>query len=151
FEQKTKRTQGYDYAVVTNVADVVGGHNKVSELKQASRIKGFNAIFATASIEAAKRYYLEFKKQQADLLPDQRLKVATIFSYAANEDVGDDYLDEEGFETSSLDQSSRDFLDEAIKDYNKLFGTSYDTSADKFHNYYKDLSLRLKNREIDLV
>lgn len=151
FEQKTKRTQGYDYSVVTNVADVVGSRNKVSELRQASRVKGFNAIFATASIDAAKRYYLEFKKQQAGLLPDQRLKVATIFSYAANEDVGDDYLDEEGFETSSLDQSSRDFLDEAIKDYNALFGTSYDTSADKFQNYYKDLSLRLKNREIDLV
>ncbi|SNS03581.1 type I restriction enzyme, R subunit [Methylobacillus rhizosphaerae] len=151
FEQKTKRTQGYDYSVVTNVADVVGSRNKVSELKQASRVKGFNAIFATASIDAAKRYYLEFKKQQADLTPDQRLKVATIFSYAANEDVGDDYLDKEGFETSSLDQSSRDFLDEAIKDYNALFGTSYDTSADKFQNYYKDLSLRLKNREIDLV
>lgn len=151
FEQKTKRTQGYDYSVVTNVGDVVGSRNKVSEVKQASRVKGFNAIFATASIDAAKRYYLEFKKQQADRTPDQRLKVATIFSYAANEDVGDDYLDEEGFETSSLDQSSRDFLDDAIKDYNALFGTSYDTSADKFQNYYKDLSLRLKNREIDLV
>jgi type I restriction enzyme R subunit len=99
----------------------------------------------------AKRYYLEFKKQQADLTPDQRLKVATIFSYAANEDVGDDYLDEEGLETSSLDQSSRDFLNEAIEDYNALFGTSYDTSSDKFQNYYKNLSLRLKNRELDLV
>ena len=151
FDQKTKRTQGYDYSIVTNVADVVGGRNRVVELKQASRVKGFNAIFATASIEAAKRYYLEFKKQQSDLAPDRRLTVATIFSYAANEDVGDDYLDEEGFETSSLDQSSRDFLDEAIEDYNALFGTSYDTSADKFQNYYKDLSLRLKNRELDLV
>ncbi len=151
FDQKTKRTQGYDHSVVANVADVVGGRNKVIELKHASRVKGFNAIFATASIEAAKRYYLEFKKQQSDLAPDRRLTVATIFSYAANEDVGDDYLDEEGFETSSLDQSSRDFLDEAIEDYNALFGTSYDTSADKFQNYYKDLSLRLKNRELDLV
>lgn len=151
FDQKTKRTQGYDYSVVANVADVVGSRIKIAEIKQASRVKGFNAIFATASIDAAKRYYLEFKKQQAELTPDQRLKVATIFSYAANEDVGDDYLDEEGFETSALDQSSRDFLDDAIKDYNALFGTSYDTSADKFQNYYKDLSLRLKNRELDLV
>jgi len=151
FDQKTKRTQGYEYSVVANVAEVVASRNKVAELKRAGRVRGFNAIFATASIDAAKRYYLEFKKQQADLVPDQRLKVATIFSYAANEDVGDDYLDEEGFETSSLDQSSRDFLDEAIKDYNALFGTSYDTSADKFQNYYKDLSLRLKNRELDLV
>ncbi|MFJ4337773.1 type I restriction endonuclease subunit R [Streptomyces sp. NPDC088915] len=151
FDQKTKRSHGYDYSVVANVADVIGSRNKVAELKQASRMKGFNAIFATASIEAAKRYYLEFKKQQAVLVPDRRLKVATIFSYAANEDVSDDYLNEEGFETSSLDQPSRDFLEEAIKDYNALFGTSYDTSADKFQNYYKDLSLRLKNREIDLA
>ncbi|WP_062642102.1 type I restriction endonuclease subunit R [Streptomyces maremycinicus] len=151
FDQKTKRTQGYDYSVVANVAEVVGGRTKVAELKQASRLKGFNAIFATASIDAAKRYYLEFTRQQDELTPDRRLKVATIFSYAANEDAGDDYLDEEGFETSSLDQSSRDFLDEAIKDYNALFGTSYDTSSDKFQNYYKDLSLRLKNRQLDLV
>jgi type I restriction enzyme R subunit len=151
FDQKTKRTQGYDYSVVANVGDVVASRNRVPELKQASRVKGFNAIFATASIDAAKRYYLEFKQQQADLARDQRLKVATIFSYAANEDIGDYYLDEEGFETSSLDQPSRDFLDEAIKDYNALFGTSYDTSSDKFQNYYKDLSLRLKNRELDLV
>ncbi|MER7908440.1 type I restriction endonuclease subunit R [Streptomyces sp. NPDC096068] len=151
FDQKTKRSHGYDYSVVANVADVIGSRNKVAELKQASRVKGFNAIFATASIDAAKRYYLEFKRQQAALVPDRRLKVATIFSYAANEDVSDDYLDEEGFETSSLDQPSRDFLEEAIKDYNAVFGTSYDTSADKFQNYYKDLSLRLKNREIDLV
>ena len=114
-------------------------------------MRGFNALFATASIDAAKRYYAEFKKQQTELAPDRRLKIGLIFSYAANEDVGDDYLDEEGFETASLDQSSRDFLDEAIKDYNAIFGTSFDTSADKFQNYYKDLSLRLKSREIDLV
>jgi type I restriction enzyme R subunit len=151
FDQKTKRSQGYAHSIVTNVADVVASRNKVDELTRFSRTKGFNAIFATASIDAAKRYYLEFKMQQAGLTPDRRLKVATIFSYAANEDVGDDYLDEEGFETTSLDQSSRDFLDEAISDYNALFATNYDTSADKFQNYYKDLSLRLKNREIDLV
>lgn len=151
FDQKTKRTQGYDYAVVTNVADVVGGRTAAAELKQASRVKGFNALFATASIEAAKRYYREFARQQADLVPDQRLKIATIFSYAANEELDGDHLDEEGFETASLDQSSRDFLDEAIADYNAMFGTSYDTSAEKFQNYYKDLSLRLKNREVDLV
>lgn len=151
FDQKTKRARGYDYSVITNVADVVGSRYRVAEIMQASRVKGFNAIFATASIDAAKRYFLEFKKQQANLPPGRRLKVATIFSYAANEDVGDDYLDEEGFETSALDQSSRDFLDEAIKDYNLMFGTSYDTGADSFQNYYKDLSLRLKNRELDLV
>ncbi|WP_441962372.1 type I restriction endonuclease subunit R [Mycolicibacterium houstonense] len=151
FDQKTKRMRSYDYSVIANVADVVGDRNKIAEIRQASRVKGFNAIFATASIDAAKRYYLEFKKQQANLSRGRKLKVATIFSYAPNENVGDDYLDEEGFETTTLDQSSRDALDEAIADYNLLFGTSYDTSADGFQNYYKDLSLRLKNREVDLV
>ncbi|MGV0677992.1 type I restriction endonuclease subunit R [Mycolicibacterium fortuitum] len=151
FDQKTKRARSFDYSVVANVADVVCNRNEVVEIKRASRIKGFNAIFATASIDAARRYFLEFKKQQSDLPTGRRLKVATIFSYAANEDVGDDYLDEEGFEPSALDQSSRDFLDGAIKDYNALFGTSYDTSSESFQNYYKDLSLRLKNRELDLV
>ncbi|WP_027861736.1 type I restriction endonuclease subunit R [Marmoricola sp. URHB0036] len=131
FDQKTRRAQHYSLA--------------------GKRVHGFNALFATASIDAAKRYYAEFKEQQKDSTPDQRLKVGIIYSYAANEDVGDDYLDDEGFETSSLDQSSRDFLDEAIADYNAMFGTSFDTSADKFQNYYKDLSLRLKSREIDLV
>lgn len=131
FDQKTKRSQHYSLA--------------------GKRVHGFNALYATASIDAAKRYYTEFEEQQKDLTPDQRLKIATIFSYAANEDVGDDYLDDEGFETSSLDQSSRDFLDAAIQDYNAIFGTSFDTSSDRFQNYYKDLSERLKKREIDLV
>lgn len=131
FDQKTKRAQHYSL--------------------QGKRVHGFNALFATASIDAAKRYYAEFQEQQRNLTPDQRLKIGIIFSYAANEDVGDDYLDEEGFETSSLDQSSRDFLDAAIQDYNQIFSTSFDTSADKFQNYYKDLSERLKKREIDLV
>lgn len=131
FDQKTKRAQHYSL--------------------EGKRVRGFNALFATASIDAAKRYYAEFKAQQEELPTDQQLKVGTIFSYAPNEDVGDDYLDEEGFETSALDQPSRDFLDAAIEDYNATFGTSFDTSADKFQNYYKDLSERLKKREIDLV
>ncbi len=131
FDQKTKRAQHYALA--------------------GKRVRGFNALFATASIDAAKRYYAEFKAQQKDLTPDQRLKIGIIFSYAANEDIGDDYLGEEVFETEALDQSSRDFLDAAISDYNAIFATTFDTSADKFQNYYKDLSLRLKRREIDLV
>jgi len=130
FDQKTKRSEHYPLA--------------------GRRVRGFNALFATASIEAAKRYYLEFKRQQEGLGPDRRLKVGIIYSYAANE-AFDDYLDEEGFETDALDQSSRDFLDAAIADYNAMFGTSFDTSSDRFQNYYKDLSLRLKSREIDLV
>ena len=131
FDQKTRRAEHYSLA--------------------GKRVHGFNALFATASIEAAKRYYREFLAQQEGVVPDRRLKVGLIYSYASNEAVADDYLDEEGFETEALDQSSRDFLDEAIRDYNATFGTSFDTSADRFQNYYKDLSLRLKRREIDLV
>jgi len=131
FDQKTKRAQHYSLA--------------------GQRVHGFNALFATASIDAAKRYYTEFKAQQADLPPDRRLKIGIIYSYAANEVIGNDYLAEEGFETSALDGPSRAFLEDAIQDYNAIFGTSFDTSADKFQNYYKDLSLRLKSREIDLV
>ncbi|MEN6429337.1 MAG: type I restriction endonuclease subunit R [Coriobacteriales bacterium] len=130
FDQKTKRAEHYSLA--------------------GKRVHGFNALFATASIEAAKRYYQEFRKQQEDLPPDRRLKVGLIYSYAANEEL-EGYLEEEGFETGALDQSSRDFLDDAIADYNAYFGTSFDTSSDKFQNYYKDLSMRLRNREIDHV
>ncbi len=151
FDQKTKRSNGYQFSGVTNIADVAVGRNRVDEVKVSRRVNGFNAIFATASIDAAKRYYNQFAVQQQELSPDRRLKIGLIFSYAANEAESEGYLDEEGFETSALDASSRDFLEDAIQDYNDLFGTSYDTSDDKFQNYYKDLSLRLKNRELDLV
>lgn len=151
FDQKTKRASGYVHQLVSNVSEVAGGRNRVEAAKVASRVKGFNAIFATASIDAAKRYYNQFAIQQQDLPPDRRLKIGLIYSYGANEPVEDGALEEEGFETGALDASSRDFLEDAIQDYNDLFGTSYDTSDDKFQNYYKDLSLRLKNREVDLV
>jgi type I restriction enzyme, R subunit len=112
---------------------------------------GASALFATASIEAAKRYYAEFAAQQKDLPPARRLKVGLIYSFAVNEEEPDGMLSEEEFETDGLDQSSRDFLEAAIGDYNALFATRFDMSADKFQNYYKDLSLRLKNRELDLA
>ncbi|MEU3622470.1 DEAD/DEAH box helicase [Amycolatopsis coloradensis] len=150
YDQKTRRTNGYIHSVVANVDEVASGRNRISEVKAAARVHGFNALFAIASIDAAKRYYTRFKDQQEHLPPDQRLKVGIIYSYAVNEAL-DDYLDEEGFDTGALDQSSRDFLEAAIADYNTMFGTSYDASSSKFENYYKDLSLRLKNRQIDLV
>lgn len=131
FDQKTKRNDSYSLGE--------------------RRGRGFNALFATASIDAARAYYAEFKRQQESLVPDKQLKVGIIFSYAANEEVEDGALEEEGFETAQLSGPARDFLDAAIKDYNVMFGTSFDTSSDKFQNYYKDLSLRMKNREIDLV
>ena len=153
FDQKTKRSGNarYIHGVVTNVAEVIASKNDIDETRRKQRLNGFNSIFATASIDAAKRYYTELAQQQKDVLPDQRLKVGLIYSFDANEDEGDGLLGEEEFETETLDQGSRDFLDAAIKDYNALFGTSYDTSADKFQNYYKDLSQRLKNRELDIV
>lgn len=115
------------------------------------RVRGFNALFATASIQAARMYYNHFQKQQQDLVPDRRLKIGLIYSYGANDAVEDGALDEEGFDTSALSIDARSFLDDAIRDYNELYGSSFDTTSDSFQNYYKDLSLKLKQREIDLV
>ena len=154
FEQKTYRTSGPSYAFnrLTNISEVASARaGKVKEEKSPQHIKGFNSIFAVASVPMAKLYYQEFKKQMtAD--PSKALRIATIFSYGANEAEADGILDEENSEdTSALDQPSRDFLEAAIADYNEMFHTNYDTSSDKFQNYYKDVSLRMKNKELDLL
>src|SRR6185437_16014343 len=130
FDQKTKRSATYKH--------------------EGRRLAGFNSLFATASIDAAKRYYREFAQQQKDVPQGRRLKIGLVYSFAPNEDIAGGLLDEQ-FETAGLDQDSRDFLDAAIVDYNAFFGTSFDTSADKFQNYYKDVSQRLKKRELDMV
>lgn len=148
FDQKTKRNQYYAFNQTLNVADVVKFGDSRREMVQ-GRINGFNSIFAVASIPAAMKYYTEFKKQLAER--HSVLKIATIFSFAANESDPEDIFPDEDFDTSALDQSSRSFLESAIADYNHNFGTSYDTSSESFQNYYKDLSLRVKNREIDLL
>lgn len=109
--------------------------------------KGFNALFATQSIPMAMRYYEEFQAQQASLPESQRLKVGIIYSYAPN----DEQEEESSEDTTSLPKSQRDFLDAAINDYNAMFACRFDSSADNFHNYYKDFSLKLKNRELDLA
>lgn len=109
--------------------------------------KGFNAIFATQSIPMAMRYYEEFQAQQASLPESQRLKVGIIYSYAPN----DEQEEENSEDTTALPKSQRDFLDSAINDYNAAFKCRFDSSADNFHNYYKDFSLKLKNRELDLA
>ncbi len=131
FDQKTRRESGYTLK------------NK--------RLKGFNSILATASIDAAKRYYATFKELQKDSPVDSRLKVGIIYSYSANEDEPDGLLPDEVFETADLDVASRDFLEAAIKDYNEIYSTNYNTSSEGFQGYYAHLSQRLKEREIDLV
>lgn len=154
FDQKTKRSSFYTFRVLDDIHKVAAAKNgvQVIEHKTEQKIGGFNAMFAVASIPMAKAYYTEFKKQQADLPEAQRLKVATIYSYGANEEEIDGILAEENPEsTTNLDQQSRDFLEGAIKDYNQMFSTNYDTSSDKFQNYYKDLSLRMKNRQVDIL
>lgn len=153
FDQKTYRGQKtYSYNVLQNISDVASAENgKVEEVKSKQRVSGFNSIFAVHSVPMAKLYYTEFKKQmEAD--PRKKLRIATIFSYGANEAEEDGILDEENSEdASALDQTSRDFLDEAIKDYNETFHTNYSTDGEKFQNYYKDVSLRMKNKELDLL
>ena len=129
FEQKTMRNKHY-------------------ELKE-QRLSGFNSIFAVSSIPVAKKYYLEFKKQLEE--KNKNLTIATIFSYSANEEENTDNLDDESFDTENLDLGSREFLEEAILDYNKKFGTNFDTSSDGFQLYYEDLSKRTKNKEIDIL
>ena len=131
FDQKTKRNSFY-------------------KLKD-RRLAGFNSIFAVSSIDVAKKYYAEFRKQLEGAPSDKQLKVATIYSFGVNDEDAYGMIDENSEDTSGLDVSSRDFLDNAITDYNAMFGTSFDTSSDKFQNYYKDVSLRVKNREIDVL
>ena len=130
FDQKTIRNSLYDL--------------------RGKRLNGFNSIFAVSSIPVAKKYYLEFKKQLAKTQKD--LTIATIYSFAANkEDTADGILDDEGFETELLDQSSREFLDFAISEYNKKFKTNFSSEGNDFQDYYKDLSDRVKHREVDIL
>lgn len=112
--------------------------------------KGFNAMFAVSSVDAAKCYYEELSKQQKE--SDKPLKIATIFSFAANEEqsaIGD--IVDEGFEPSAMNVSAKEFLTKAINDYNAMFKTSYGVDSIEFQNYYRDLAKRVKNKEVDLI
>ncbi len=112
--------------------------------------KGFNALFAVSNIDAAKCYYEQLNELQKD--SDKPLKIATIFSFAANEEqnaIGD--IGDETFEPSALDQSSKEFLTAAIQDYNALFGSSYSVERKSFQNYYRDLAKRVQKKEVDLL
>lgn len=124
FDQKTKRQSFYSH--------------------KGRRMAGFNSIFAASSIPVACQYYTEFKRQLEE--SGRNLNIAMIYSFSVNEEEPD-----EEFDNDKLDKTSREFLQSAIDDYNKMFNTNFDTSSDKFQNYYKDLSLRVKNREVDLL
>lgn len=153
FDQKTYRgDKTYVFNALTNIQEVASADcGKVEEIKKKQRLSGFNSIFAVASVPMAKLYYDEFRKIMKKDRTKQ-LKIAVIYSYAANEEEADGILEEENSEdTSALDQNARDFLESAIQDYNLMFHTNYDTSGDKFQNYYKDVSLRMKNKELDLL
>lgn len=155
FDQKTYRgDKTYTMNILTNIKDVASAkQGKIDEVKQQQRLSGFNSIFAVSSVAAAKLYYAEFKRQMEED-PTKKLRIALIYSYAANEAENDDsgLLGEENSEdTSALDINSRDFLDDAIRDYNQMFHTNYSTDGDKFQNYYKDVSLRMKNKELDML
>mgnify|MGYP002857830424 CR=1 FL=1 len=158
FSQKTKRDgENYKFNRLSNIAEVASSKNRMetAELKNSVHLRGFNSIFAVSSIEAAKKYYLEFKNQQENLPESERLKVGTIYSYGTensqNEESDDFVADENCEDTEGLDKNSREFLDSAIADYNKMFETNYDTSSQNFQNYYKDVSLRMKNKDLDLL
>lgn len=112
--------------------------------------KGFNAMFAVSSVDAAKLYYEALNNLQKD--SEKPLKIATIFSFAANEEqnaIGE--IIDENFEPSALESSAKEFLAKAINDYNTMFGTSYSVESNKFQNYYRDLAKRVKDREVDLL
>lgn len=146
FSTKTKTSESYIYSTLDNVVDVAKKQD-TEEVKSKKSINGFNSIFAVGNIKMAKEYYEEFAKQQAEL--NSNLKIALIYSYGVNGEDG--VIDENSETTEALSTDDRTFLDNAIKDYNKMFGTSYDTSSERFQNYYKDVSLRMKNREIDIL
>lgn len=154
FDQKTKRDlgQSYIHKIVTNVEQSVRKRGASEATKADKTVRGFNALFATDSIPAARTYYEEFARQQENLPPAQRLKVATIFSSQSNPNSDVDIIEDEDFDTTKLSVDNLEFLAGAVADYNEMFATNYDAyDPESFENYYKDLSQRIKNREVDLV
>lgn len=130
FDQKTNRNVYYDL--------------------KGKRVNGFNSMFAVSSIPMCKKYYLELKKQIEE--QNRNLTIATIFSFAANEEeTADGILEDESFDTENLDKTAKEFLDFAIDEYNQKFKTNYGTESKGFQDYYKDLSQRVKDREVDLL
>lgn len=136
---------------ILEVFDTKTHRNEFYDLKH-RRLNGFNAMFAVQSVDAAKLYYEEFQRQQESLPEDKRLKVATIYSFAANEEqraIGE--ISEENFDPSAMESSAKEFLDKVIDDYNGYFKTNFSTNGNEFQNYYKDLSLKVKDKQVDLL
>lgn len=136
---------------ILRVFDTKTHRNEFYDLKH-RRLNGFNAMFAVQSVEAAKLYYEEFERQQERLREEKRLKVATIYSFAANEEqkaIGE--ISEENFDVSAMDSTAKEFLDKVIADYNGYFKTNFSTNGNEFQNYYKDLSLKVKEKKVDLL
>ncbi len=136
---------------ILNVYNTKTHRNEYYNIKQ-KRLNGFNAMFAVQSVEAAKLYYEEFQKQQENFPEEKRLKVATIYSFAANEErnaIGD--IPDENFEPSAMESTAKEFLDKVISDYNDYFKTNFSTNGNEFQNYYKDLSKKVKDKKIDIL
>ena len=153
FDQKTKHKEKYNLTKILNVEEVVKDGKDAEEKKDKMAASGFNSIFAVESVAMAKEYYLALKKKMAE--PGRRqLRIATIFTYEANEtsNAVTGMSDEDPAGIDGLDATSKEFLQKvAIPDYNGMFGTKYDISSEKFQNYYKDISLRMKNNDLDLL
>ena len=137
-------------ARINEVSQYILHNFRIKTHRNQSDSKGFNAMFAVSSVDAAKCYYEELNRLQKD--SEKPLKIATIFSFAANEEqsaIGE--IPDENFEPSAMDLSAKEFLAKAIDDYNTLFGTSYGIDGKEFQNYYRDLAKRVKNKEVDII
>ena len=155
FDQKTYHKQidkSYAFSRLANISETASSKKEMKAEKIPVRLTGFNSIFCVSSVSMARKYYDAFMRQMQNDL-SKSLRIATIFSYGANEEENaSGMLGEENSEDASgLDANSRDFLDRAIADYNAMFHTNYSTDGDQFQNYYKDVSLRMKNKELDLL
>lgn len=135
---------------IKEVSQYVLQNFRIKTHRSAGNGKGFNAMFAVSSVEAAKLYYEELNKQQRD--SDKKLKIATIFSFAANEEqAAAGEIADENFEVTAMNSSAKEFLTMAINDYNAMFKTNYSVDSNGFQNYYRNLSDRVKNQEVDLL
>lgn len=135
---------------IKEVSQYVLQNFRIKTHRSAGNGKGFNAMFAVSSVEAAKLYYEELNRQQRD--SDKKLKIATIFSFAANEEqAAAGEIADENFEVTAMNSSAKEFLTMAINDYNAMFKTNYSVDSNGFQNYYRNLSDRVKNQEVDLL